>query len=950
MILRPDADQEHALAHARGTLLLTGPAGTGKTTVLRERFARLLEGGADPERVFLVVVSRRAREEARAALLLRLSTSLPSLRVGTIHALALQVVTARFADLGYREPPRLLSAAEQFAKVQELLEGENPKEWPAYGSMLRLRGFTDEVRQLLLRAQEALVAPEEIAAKADAAGLTGWGELARFYRTYLDVLGGLDTVDYSGLVSQAVRAAEHGPPPFDHVHVDDYQDATYGVEALLAALAPETLVVAGNTGAHVFSFQGTTVEPLERFVERFPGAAHTELSNNHRAAQLVTLGAWSARHTSEEHAAVAREIRRLHVEDGVPWSELAVVVRRHGVQVAGLLRALDDAGVPRTVPEAGLPVSIEPAVAPYVEALRWSAIPDERDALIEPLLTSDLARLSPASARALVREARADGLSGGQALARWDAVDPAEAAALLALRETLERAEPVAGRSVLAAFRILWRELAVSSRLVREAEADPGTHRGLDAVVAFARAVERAGDVPTAEFLEGLRALEDDAPWHRERDAVRVLTAHATVGREFDTVVVVGAVEGDFPSIFRPEPMFDLQALERRISQSERNRLRLEDERRLFTTVASRARRRVLLTSSDVRGEGTPEAARSRFADELGLSWEPAPVGPFDEPISTREAAATWRRQLADHAAQAARRLAALEGLLALGADPGRWWFQREWTDTGHPLHETIRVSASRLQTFENCHLQFVLADELGLEGPAGYYAWVGHLVHRLIEDCEAGTIERSLEALTQTAHERWRPKEFPSRAVSDTFERVVTRVMLPTWFAEYGAQPALATEQRFEFEYGGATVVGYIDRIGGAGNGSQITDFKTGKKQWGKAQENLQLGVYYLAVNHAETLAPYRPVRAVELVFLKDQDKRSGETGRMSLGFTSGNEPRYREEIEERIGKDIAEVRSLYETETIRPSSQANCRFCSFKPLCPLHPEGREIFHEANR
>jgi RecB family exonuclease len=390
--------------------------------------------------------------------------------------------------------------------------------------------------------------------------------------------------------------------------------------------------------------------------------------------------------------------------------------------------------------------------------------------------------------------------------------------------------------------------------------------------------------------------------------------------------------------------------LERRISQSERNRLRLEDERRLFNTVASRARTRVLLTAGESHGEGAIEAARSRFAAELGLGWEPAPAGPFDEPISTSEAAATWRRHLADRSAPAATRLAAVDGLLALRSDPGRWWFQREWTDTGRPLHEQIRVSASRLQTFENCNLQFVLGDELGLEGPAGYHAWVGHLVHRLIEECEKGVIERSLEALNKAARERWRPREFPSRAVSQTFLRLVTEVMLPTWFAEYGAQPALATEQRFEFEYGDATVVGYIDRIGTAGRGSQITDYKTGRRQWGRAEENLQLGVYYLAVNHADFLEPYRPVRAVELVFLKEQDRRSGETQRLSLGFTSGNEPKYRQEIEERIGGDIAEVRSLYETEQIRPSALANCRFCSFKPLCPLFPEGDEIFHEAHR
>src|SRR4051794_10004077 len=84
----PDADQAAVIDHGRGSLLVTGPAGTGKTAALRERFARLIEGGADPERVALIVRTRRDRMAARAALLTRLRSSLPGLRVFTVHGLA----------------------------------------------------------------------------------------------------------------------------------------------------------------------------------------------------------------------------------------------------------------------------------------------------------------------------------------------------------------------------------------------------------------------------------------------------------------------------------------------------------------------------------------------------------------------------------------------------------------------------------------------------------------------------------------------------------------------------------------------------------------------------------------------------------------------------------------------------------------------------------------------
>src|SRR5437762_8558629 len=95
----PDERQQRVLAHAGGALLVTGGPGSGKTAVLSERFAQLIEGGADPERVALVVGSRRAREEARAALLQRLRSSLPGLKVLTVQGLAFHVVTERRTEL-----------------------------------------------------------------------------------------------------------------------------------------------------------------------------------------------------------------------------------------------------------------------------------------------------------------------------------------------------------------------------------------------------------------------------------------------------------------------------------------------------------------------------------------------------------------------------------------------------------------------------------------------------------------------------------------------------------------------------------------------------------------------------------------------------------------------------------------------------------------------------------
>src|SRR5437588_6821382 len=152
---QPDPQQAVVLRHDRGPMLVTGAPGTGKTAVLRERMAVLIDGGADAERVALVVRSRQARSAARRVLLERLRRALPAIRVFTVHGLAHHTLTARFAALGYARPPEILTAFDQFARVRELLATEDPADWPSFGSMLPLRGFGDEVREFLSRAQEA---------------------------------------------------------------------------------------------------------------------------------------------------------------------------------------------------------------------------------------------------------------------------------------------------------------------------------------------------------------------------------------------------------------------------------------------------------------------------------------------------------------------------------------------------------------------------------------------------------------------------------------------------------------------------------------------------------------------------------------------------------------------------------------------------------------------------
>ena len=778
--------------------------------------------------------SGRARDRARAALLDRLGIALPRLTVVTIQGLAFHVVGERYEQLGYEAPPRVLSASEQRDRVRELLEHEDADRWPVYGGLLSLRGFADEVRQFVIRAQEALLPPDEIDRRAKERGLAGWSELAAFLRHYLAVLDASKEVDFAGLVEQAAAAVGEGDRPFDHVIVDDYQDTTFGAERLLAELR-----------TRASSSPATSVPTCSRSRGRRTcrsGGSSRATRGPPRSSSTPRIGRGRRRSRPGGRPTCPSSTPRSRARSGGSTSRSVFPGATSRSSRGGTAPTRPGCCARSTTPtsrarspSAGRTGSPPRRDRSCSRSGGRSPEPEERDALAEPVLTSELGGLSPASARTLLRLVRAHGLPARESLGRPDLGAPEEAAGITELGAVLAEAESHDG-SVLRAFEALWRGLPYARELVRRAEIDHHARLDLDAVLQLSRAVSEAGSSPDPSveaFLLRLGSEDADelaAGVEAAEDAIHVLTAHAATGRGFDTVVVVDALEGDFPSLSRPEPMFDLGALDGTSRRSEINRLRLADERRLFAMVCSRARRRVLFTATDPHGDQSGVTLRSRFVEELAVEWTDAPSTPFVEPVSVAEAASAWRRVLADPKAPGPDRLSSLDGLLALGDDPARWWFQRDWTDLEAEPRDTLYLF-SRLGTLENCELQYVLSSELGLDPGGGYQAWVGHLVHRLIEDCERGEVERTREAFERALDERWEPSRFPSFAISEAERANAKRVLIPNWFARYAAPAATATEQSFEFDFEGAAIRGKIDRIGpGPDGATRITDYKTGR------------------------------------------------------------------------------------------------------------------------
>ncbi len=381
------------------------------------------------------------------------------------------------------------------------------------------------------------------------------------------------------------------------------------------------------------------------------------------------------RSATSESAYLAHALRAAHLLDGVPWSRMAVLVRSTTLQLPTLRRALHTAGVPTVVHGEDLPLHLQPAVAPLLLLLRCALEPgrlDEEAAVA--LLHSPLGGADPLAERRLRQGLRALALATGDRRGSGELVvealrDPEGLAAVerrwaepaQTVARLLATARETAARPGATVEDVLWAVWAASGLAERWSAAIEGrtatgegetarrwradaADRDLDAVLvlfdAAARFVDRLPGARTEVFLDHVlgQDLPADtiAPTADRGDAVRLLTAHAAKGLEWDVVAIAGVQEGIWPdlrlrgSLLGSERLVDVLAGRgdgagtAAVLAGQTSAL-LDEERRLFYVAVTRARRRLLVSavSSASVGGDDHEEQPSRFLYELAAADPP---------------------------------------------------------------------------------------------------------------------------------------------------------------------------------------------------------------------------------------------------------------------------------------------------------------------------------------
>ncbi|MFE1483205.1 ATP-dependent helicase [Streptomyces griseus] len=825
-----DAGQRAVVDHPGGPLLVLAGPGTGKTTTLVESVAARVNRGADPARILVLTFSRKAAVELRDRMAARLGAARgPQATTFHSYCYAL-VRAHQDADLFadplrlLSGPEQDVTVRELLAGQLDLeKEGLAHVRWPdELRSCLTTRGFADEVRAVLARSRELGLGPDALAAFAARTGRPDWSAAAQFLAEYLDILDAQGVLDYAELVHRAVLLAERPEVAaelagrYDAVYVDEYQDTDPAQVRLLHALAGNrgrgedpsggrTLIAFGDPDQSIYTFRGADVNGILDFPDTFRRAdggpapvgvlttsrrsgagllAATRLLTRrmpltrlpgdtvraHRDLHAVRDGGrvetYTYPTTSTELENIADLLRRAHLEDGVPWQEMAVLVRAGGRSLPAVRRALTSAGVPLEVDGDDLPLRHEPAVAPLLTALRTVATaalhhrPVETEAEDQPeagptswldtetaltLLTSPLGAMDAADLRRLGRALRDEERAAGirvpapsddllaRALAEPERLvthDPAYAHGAQRLGALLRKARELlhGGGTAEEALWILWNGTPWPGRLARAAlrggAGGRNADRDLDAVCALfdtaARAEERTGGRGALNFLEEVDAQDIAADTLSRRtarpDAVRLMTAHRSKGLQWRLVVVAGVQEGVWPDLRRRGSLLEADRIGRDgLAEPLTPGALLAEERRLFYVAATRARDRLIVTA--VKAPADDGDQPSRFLTELGV--EPRDVtGRPRRPLAVAALVAELRATTVDPAASAALREAAAHRLARLAAltddegqplvpaaHPYRWWGLEEPTRSAVPLRDRdqpVTLSGSALDQLAN--------------------------------------------------------------------------------------------------------------------------------------------------------------------------------------------------------------------------------------------------------
>lgn len=847
----------------------------------------------------------------------------------------------------------------------------------------------------------------------------------------------------------------HPRPRWDWAVVEDIHNAPRSVLGLLAELAADgaSVVTTGDPDCAVQGFRGGVASlpgDVAAPAPRGLGSRTVALRQRHRGgpkiagvadalAEAIRVGGGATRqrnpkaaerrdsvsarrfvHPEEEAAAIARAVREARLLRGIPYSEMAVVTRSRSTH-PGLRASLVRRGVPVGQIGTDRPLREEPAVDALLALIRLALDGASDNAELVRVLTGPLVGIDPLRLRQIGRILRGGELARGgsrsesellslaaEGPSRLSEAAPRGIGDLLRAARMFETVREAAERSNRQAEEVLWAAWESSGKAEewREAALRGGTagdaaDSALDSVIQLFRVAQRMADrdvdVPIDVVLDELQThnLPEDsiARAGAAAQTVTLTTPNASIGRQWEFVVVAGLQDGLWPNM----RLRDTYTATGRLAQIVTGRDPgasgadglagrrqayeeiLDDELRQLHHAVTRADGELLLTCVD-----SEEARPSRFFELMGFAPEElrdaasagrqgsgdarrsdgpsnfadarGPSAALDSDGVRDAAAASGRlvlespraaegeldvvglvadiRRFGAGGREAEEVLARLREAGFRQADESTWAEALEPTSSrGIEAGGTVVVSPSRVETMLDCPLRGFLSLVGAEDSDDRRTADIGTLVHAIAER----SANSSREEILGDFEASWAAFDKPEDPVAAHAEYARARILVEGLaayledFARGGGSAEVERRISVDME-DGVVLSGKIDRVEHDGAARRIVDFKTGKRAVSakEAEDNVQLQLYQWAMGESGLPAD----GGAALVYL-------GQTLKTKLPAQREQRPLSPE------GKALAEERLRQAGRLLRGGefparpSQA-CRTCRFVSLCPAKSQGR--------
>jgi superfamily I DNA/RNA helicase len=957
----PDDRQREAIEHLHGPLLVVAGAGTGKTTVLTRRIAHLIQRGhAKPGEILAVTYTKNAVQEMRQRVRGELrGTDLSGLQVATFHEYCNELLARCGKQFGVLDDQDLWIYLRK--RIREL-------HLNYFVRAANVSQFLRDLLDFMRRCHDDLVPPEKyaeyvrkiergevpiprVSKSKDAAALSDeevigrCREIASVFATVERMLQQDNLGTFSHMITHAHALLDRDSNLLDNerararfILADEFQDVNFAQVKILKQLTGEkrNVFAVGDPDQAIYRFRGASSAAFALFQEHFPEAKMLVLDKNRRSTTTILKSAFalisknpdvfprgasstyqraplvSARDEGAAQdlrqmpsppvdavvlgakevecadlvASIRARQRKLHCK----WSDFAILYRQH-FHREQIVAELAEQGIPFAI--ENMDVMDTPDARDLFACLGAVVSMNDSASLFRvasfPQFAIDPEKLR-AGIKAIPREERKSGLA--QVLAKIE-----NGSAVLTAVQQARNDVNRAAASSSDVLNIIIRQFGLN-------HASPAIAAVLDFVKKWEckpKAITTTGDI--AEFIDYLqyfRTAGGVIPISAGTDnAVRLMTAHVAKGLEFDHVFIIKANSNSFPSSYK-EPLVDfpreLQSAGS-IPLLDDKEISRQEERRLFYVAMTRARDSLTLYARRGRGK------------------QPTPDG-FLRDLLTDPSLKPWLRQR--QALEFQVELFA-EAAPALQGSP-----VTEWLKLPPAFDLGAKLSASAVQTYEICPLQFKLEREWRIPGNVPAAMEYGATIHRVLLAYYASVhLGRTMpdDQLIELFQTDLSASGIEEKYQQDLYERQGIE-QLREFLAACKRAPVpqvLHTEEWFDMQIGPAKVVGRIDRIDQLANGHvAITDYKTGRPRTQEdADKSLQLSIYALAAREKWGY------QADQVMFYNLEENSSAVTRRSESQL-------------QECKLKVAEVAQKITAEQFDAKPGFYCSFCAYRTLCP--------------